>query len=122
VAARYRTRHGGHVLFRPIGLLLVVRTISELMESGFSVVRACRSVARVSMELAEKPWAGLLWDGTNSRMITAGENQKAAFRLLFVAAGGRADHLGTTVEEICRVTSGILNISPCAAALSDLLR
>lgn len=122
VAAKYRNRNGGHLLFRPIGLLLVVRTISELIDSGFTLSRACRQVARVPMKLVEKPWAGLLWDVTNGRMMTAGENQKAASKLLYVAAGGKAEDLGTTVEDICKEAAGILNISPSGITLSDLLQ
>lgn len=74
IASKYRHKDGGHLLFRPVGLLMVVRVIRHLVDSGFGLESAVQRIAKVPMELASDPWAGLLWDVTNRRMMTAGEN------------------------------------------------
>ena len=86
---KYRGCHGGHLLFRPVGLLLVTRVAVDLRSSkGLSDNAALERVGRTPTELSEHPWAGLLWDSANKRMITAKENQNIARRLLFNALGG----------------------------------
>lgn len=88
VASKYRHKDGGQLLFRPVGLLIVVRVVRHFIDSGLSLDSAVQRIARVPMDLGGNPWAGLLWDATNQRMITASENQKAGVKLLFYATGG----------------------------------
>jgi hypothetical protein len=59
--------------------------------------------------LKAKPWAGLLWDPTNKRMITAGENQKVAWQLLYYGAGGDLATIKTTKEDLTDEYAGLLN-------------
>ena len=62
-------------------------------------------------ELSEYPWAGLLWDNTNKRMITTKENQNIARRLLFKALGGDFSKASykTTVNALRKQYAGALN-------------
>lgn len=110
VAGKYRHNQGGHLLFRPIGLLICIRTIKILADSGIALTEAVRRVSAVPMEIANSPWAGLLWDTTNLRMITATENQNAALKLLFHAAGGDLAIMKTTTEKLRRELAGFLNV------------
>ena len=111
VAGRYRSPDGGHLLFRPIGLLLIVRVAVELRSTmGMSDSSALEAVGNTPTDLSEDPWVGLLWDSTNRRMLTAKENQKLARRLLYRAHGGdlaRYPHK-TTSEALRRELAGIL--------------
>ena len=112
VAGRYRGSHGGHLLFRPVGLLLVARVAVDLRSSmGLSDSSALERVGLTPTELAEYPWVGLLWDSANNRMITAKENQNIARRLLFHALGGDLSKAPgkTTAEALRRQYSGAVN-------------
>lgn len=88
VAGKYRNEQGGHLLFRPIGLLITVRCIRRLCDDQVHIGEAVERVSSAPMDLASEPWVNLLWDPVNKRMITAPENQKAAERLLYYAVGG----------------------------------
>ena len=110
VAGKYRHNQGGNLLFRPIGLLICVRTIKILVDSGITLAEAVQRVSAVPMEIANSPWAGLLWDTTNLRMITATENQTAAQKLLFHAAGGDLTIMKTNAEKLRKELAGFLNV------------
>lgn len=110
VAGRFRNREGGHLLFRPVGLLLVVKTVRRLIDSGAPLESAVRSVSKVPMELDKKPWVSLLWDATNKRMITASENQRAAEKLLFYAVDGDLSTMRTSTTELRSELAGLLNV------------
>ena len=86
-AGRYRHVDGGHLLFRPIGFGLVMRTIRNLTDRGQSPAAAVSTVARVPMELGSRPWVGLLWNSHAGRMITSKDNQLAAEKVLQYGAG-----------------------------------
>ena len=119
-AGKYRSTHGGHLLFRPVGLLLVTRVAVDLRSSmGLSENFALEYVGRTPTELSEYPWAGLLWDGANKRMITAKENQNIARRLLFNALGGDLSKTPykTTADALLTQYAGVLNRVPDDVAL-----
>jgi len=109
LAGKYRNRNGGHLLFRPIGLLILVKVLRQQIDSGLALDKAAKKLSKVPMEISENPWAGLLWDVKNRRMITAGENQKAAVRLLFYSVGGKLSALKSSKEELIKELSGLLN-------------
>ena len=115
VAGKYRGCHGGHLLFRPVGLLLVTRVAVDLRSSkGLSDNAALERVGRTPTELSEHPWAGLLWDSANKRMITAKENQNIARRLLFNALGGDLSKAPykTTTDVLWKQYAGAPNRTP----------
>ena len=112
VASKNRSRSGGNLLFRPVGLMLVGRVVADLRSSsGISTTEAVEAVARAPTNLAESPWIGLLWDSTNERMLTTKENQKVARQLLFAALGGdlSRDPFKTSEEAVRRELAGLLN-------------
>ncbi len=109
IAGQFRNREGGYLLFRPIGLLLAVRVIRMLCDEGLSVGRAARAVGSVPMTLADDPWAGLLWDPANRRMITSGEAQKLGLKILLYGAGGSLSSLRTTPSAVTSEWAGLVN-------------
>ncbi len=113
VAGKYRRRNGGHLLFRPVGLLLGVRVIRELLGGPIESIRRTRGIVRLlskaPMELGHDPWVGLLWDATNRRMITAPENRRAGMRMLFYGLGGDLKQLRTRPDALRRELAGLLN-------------
>jgi DNA sulfur modification protein DndB len=101
VVSQYRNEEiGGHLLFRPIGLELVVKVIRQLLNTGLSIAEATSRVAAVPMYLGDWPWAVLLWSPVSRRMITAPENQRAATRLLFYLCGGELARIRSSVDEL----------------------
>jgi len=111
VAGKYRSPHGGHLLFRPVGLLLIARVAADLHSvMGISQAKAVQAVGYTPTDLSESPWIGLLWDGTNKRMLTAKENQILARRLLYSALGGNLTKYPykTTPEDLRNELAGIL--------------
>lgn len=110
VAGRYRSRlRGGHLLFRPVGLLLVVRVVKRLVNEEFSLQEALERIAKSPMQLDEAPWVGLLWDATNKLMQTAPERQRVAERLLLYSIGDDRLRLRVRPKDLRRQLSGLLN-------------
>jgi len=106
-AGHYRHRNGGHLLFRPVGLLLVTRVIRQMKDLDVEIKNAIKLVSRAPMDLAHEPWVGLLWNDTNKRMITETVNQKVARKLLFYMVGGKMK--ATEQKELRQEYAGILN-------------
>ena len=110
VSFRYRNRSaGGHLLFRPVGLAMVVSAIRHLMDEGKVLKQAAARVARAPMLLSERPWAGLLWDTANHRMMVSSENQRVAARILIHGVGGRLAPFKTTPEAVRAEWAGIVD-------------
>lgn len=117
LASPYRHRGGGHLLFRPIGLGMVVRVLRSLRESGVTLGEGIERISRVPMELAELPWRGLLWNPTSHRMLSAAENQSAARKLLLYAAGGDLSRVRTSEAALRSELAGILNVEEAEVTL-----
>ncbi len=109
IAGHYRHRKGGHLLFRPVGLLIVADVVRQAKDSGLSESEAIKRISNISMELTDAPWVGLLWDDTNRRMITASPNQKVAKQLLFYFIGGDLQRMKTSKRDLRREYAGLLN-------------
>lgn len=68
VVKKHRGNHGGHVLFRPAGLKIfseIIARLSRDMELDDAVTEA----ARLPTNLAEEPYAELMWDLDNKRIV-----------------------------------------------------
>lgn len=109
MAGKYRHNRGGHLLFRPVGLKIVVKAIKYLEETDSQITEVVQRISKVNMELSDEPWVGLLWDDTNHRMITASENQRVGERLLIYAVGGDLAKAKTTPDELKIEYAGLLN-------------
>ena len=109
IAGRYRHRAGGHLLFRPVGLLIIANVVRQAKDAGLDETEAIKRISEVSMELTDEPWVGLLWDKTNQRMISGPTPQKVAKHLLFHTIGGNLKDTGTDVEAVRQEYAGLLN-------------
>ena len=109
-ALAYRDRRGGHLLFRPIGILAHTSTAMSLCtREGADLPTAIRHLAEVPMELNQSPWLELLWDSQNERMITSPEAQRVARWLMYYAVGGRLEYLRTDENQLRQELAGLLN-------------
>lgn len=119
VAGQFRNQSGGHLLFRPVGLTVVCSAIKELVSEGMTVNQAAWAVARAPMGLDQPPWAGLLWDPQNERMLTDGTNQRVAARLLHSAVGGNLSGKRYTKKDLRAELAGLLNRDVSKVRLPD---
>lgn len=109
LAGEFRGPHGGHLLFRPIGLLLIVDVIHKFVSQGSNLLKIMKALSKAPMELEQKPWKELLWNPVAGRMVTAPENRDVAFRILYYGIGGKLAVLGTSEIEVRREWAGVLN-------------
>ena len=111
VAEQYRNKSGGHLLFRPVGLEIVASVIGEAINSGLTEEEAIKRVSKISMDLANNPWVGLLWDKTNQRMLTDPTHKKVAKQLLFYMIGGDLTKMKARTQEkdLQQEYAGLLN-------------
>lgn len=109
IAAKYRHQLGGHILFRPVGLLVVARSIKMLLDHGIAMRDAIQAIGKMPSQLTEFPWANLLWDSGNARMITTPENQRVAERILFHSAGGDLKSIRRDIEKLKKEYASIVD-------------
>ena len=117
IAAEYRGAHGGHLIFRPIGLVLIVDVIYEFVRRGRSLANTVKAVSRAPMELSGKPWNELLWNPVSNRMITAPENRAVAIKVLYHGIGGKLSDFDTSDKDVRTEWAGILNRPTSAVKL-----
>jgi hypothetical protein len=79
---------GGNLWVRPIGTMIFADAMSLLRRAGLTESEAIRRIAAAPALLNDAPWAGLLWDPLNHRMITRAENRRVATQILFYLCGG----------------------------------
>jgi DNA sulfur modification protein DndB len=117
LASQYRGPHGGHLLFRPVGLLLVIDVLHHFLREGKKLAPTVKRLAKAPMELGDEPWNELLWNPVAHRMITPRENRDVAFRILYHGTGGDLRKLGTSPSEVRKEWAGILNRDPSDVSL-----
>ena len=109
VAGKYRHRGGGHLLFRTIGLLAMVKAIKLAVGTGGSLTSWISKFSRVPLDLASEPWVGLLWDSIANVMIIRKENQNTATFLLLYMIGLDLNLVGINEEKLTERYASALN-------------
>jgi DNA sulfur modification protein DndB len=109
MAAKFRNRTGGHLLFRPVGLIIVVSAIRSLLDKGFQLQAVLSALGKVPLMLTDAPWAGLLWDPTNKRMIMSADNRSVAQNLLLYGITGSGDVISKPKDNLRREWGGIVD-------------
>ena len=86
VVAKYRGRHGGSVLFRPVGLEIFTHVVARLT-SNLSLEEAVRRASLLPRTFSEAPYADLMWD---SNQGTVSSTHKVLIRDLLLHMAGAA--------------------------------
>lgn len=74
VTQKYRGEHGGHILFRPVGLAAFTSVvIAYAKHHEVSLPDAIRSISNIPVDLASPPFDGVVWDSGRQRMILTGK-------------------------------------------------
>ena len=92
LAAQYRNRKGGHVMFRPAGQQAFARALSTLMARGRSLNSGIEELSKTAMQLSEPPWLQTMWDSGRGRMIT---QHKTLYEALFLHMVGESPRTAT---------------------------
>lgn len=67
---KYRHVDGGHILFRPIGLLMFTEILSTLMRtSELSLQESFAELTELPTELSYAPYLGILWDSSTGTLV-----------------------------------------------------
>lgn len=82
---KYRGKHGGSVLYRPLGLAIVLELIANLVVQGESYQDAMTKVAKLKLDLNDPPFVNTFWDPTLGRIET--KNKVLARDCLLVSLG-----------------------------------
>jgi hypothetical protein len=106
-----RNRDGGHLLFRPVGLSILIQAVKLFTDAGKQLRSVLRHASEVPMMLDAEPWTGLLWDPTNRRMIVPSENQRVAMRVLFYGLGGQLSRFNSSRRQLSTELAGVLGNS-----------
>ena len=77
----HRGNHGGHILYRPIGLAIFTEIIMKLAEND-TLENAIQRAARLPTALNSPPYEGLLWS-SGTQTILSGNNVTLREVLLF---------------------------------------
>ena len=83
VVKKYRGSHGGHLLFRPIGLEIMTRVIARFTDE-MSLERATKLAAMLPSDLEEEPYRRLMWD-PNKKIMLNGHKVTVREILLYMA-------------------------------------
>jgi len=85
-----RGSHGGHLLFRPIGLEIFTRAVLDVaVANELAPAAAIGHLATLPTNLAEAPYLGVIWDATRERVIPSGK--RVALDVVRYLAGLRVD-------------------------------
>ena len=118
VASSYRNNDGGHLLYRPIGLLICIKIIRLLMDHNeLSSEEAIERISNVQMNLSESPWAHLIWNPLSRRMITRGPPKRAAERILYYSVGGDLSILNSSLEALKEDIAALQNVDVSSITL-----
>jgi DNA sulfur modification protein DndB len=120
LASAHRGDQGGHLLFRPIGLMLVTKAIVA-MRSQLGLEEAARRCSLVPMQFSQYPWVRLLWIQNPPRVVYAAENQKIAFNILYHTIGGNLASLHTTEATLVSQWAEILGQDPGSLLLPGVV-
>lgn len=108
VAARYRSRAGGNLLFRPVGLLFIVGAIRRLVDAGYKREQVVAAIGNLDLALDARPWEKLIWDPVNRRMLVSGENRVVAEHILVYGLTGNEKLIGQSERSLRKEWAGLI--------------
>ena len=82
VVKKYRGNHGGHVLFRPVGLEILTRVVARLTKE-MELEKAVKLAAQLPNDLKDEPYQWLMWE-PNKKIMLNGHKVTIREILLFM--------------------------------------
>lgn len=84
LAAKYRKKDGGHLLFRPAGMKAFAQATRTFVDRGTTFAAAVAMLSETTLDLNTSPWPGVLWNAVAHRMIN--KNSRLAHNLFLYMA------------------------------------
>jgi hypothetical protein len=103
----YRTRAGGHILARPVGITAFVGAMAAAPNT--MTIKHIRTTVMKFHDLTAAPWNGVLWNSSTSNMTVTVEAEKLARRLWKYLLGLDEDKHQLTHDWRAMVTPGNTN-------------
>jgi DNA sulfur modification protein DndB len=102
IVKKYRGTHGGYVIFRPVGLFIIVSAIRFAIDCGLNLKQVLKRMELLSLDINDEPWSTLLWDKTRKRMFPtiAKDRQVVAAKLVAYMIDGDINKVGLTEESL----------------------
>ena len=104
IASKYRSRTGGHILFRPVGQEAFARALRTLLDRGIPIDEAMEALAETQLTLDQPPWRSVMWDPNQNTMNRT--NLELAESLLLFMVGQRPVSPRFDLESSYRTTVG----------------
>ena len=104
VVKKYRGNHGGHVLFRPIGLGIMTRVVARLT-TDMSLGKAVKLASELPHDLSEEPYQWLMWE-PNKKIMLNGHNVTIREVLLYMIGENAKNYSEATLLERYRRETG----------------
>lgn len=78
VVSKHRGKHGGSIMYRPIGQKAFVEIVERLTADGLSLTQAIKKASKLPTDLTAKPYCDLVWNAStetisNSHVVTLRE-------------------------------------------------
>lgn len=70
LAAKYRRKDGGHLLFRHLGMKAFAQATRTLVDRDKTIEEAVALLSKTNLDLNSCPWSGVLWNSVAKTMIT----------------------------------------------------
>ena len=98
VVEKHRGKHGGSVVFRPIGLSIFTQIITHLTKK-MELEEAISLAAKLPRNLDVEPYRGLMWDSSNQIIIGT---HKALARKILLYMLGYSENKKDTEDELVK--------------------
>lgn len=104
LAGRYRSKLGGHVLFRPVGQEAFARALRTLLDRDYPLDEGLSALAQAQLTLTAPPWRDVMWDPNQNTMNRT--NVELAASLLLFMIGQPPVKAQFDLAEAYRTTAG----------------
>lgn len=113
-ASKYRNSSGGNLLFRPVALTEYFEAALILVDKGaVTYDKAFELLNAVELDISQKPWKGLMWDGT--KIIN--RVSKTVIRLLLVFMADNAVLSPKEIDKLVADYGSSLNLGESDARI-----
>ena len=108
IAAKYRSRKGGNILFRPVGQEAFARALRTLLDRGFSLAEGIRALSETQLTLDQTPWRFVMWNPSKTGMNRT--NLELAESLLLFMVGELPTNPEFDLAGSYRTTVGVQSV------------
>lgn len=99
-AKKYRGEHGGSLVFRPIGLLILFEIMSKLSKEGFSYKESMKKIGNIPNDISKIPYRDILWSHSSKKMMNANKVVMRDILIYKITGLGNRPELESKINKI----------------------